>query len=94
MFEDEGWVDPAQEALEDEYGAQFGDPCYCPRHPRCQIRSADGMFDGECGECEFEMYAEPVDPVAEAKAAEERRAALEKAHAAACAASNEDDILF
>ena len=34
-----------------------GDPRRCPRHPEVVTSSADGMFDGVCGECENEADA-------------------------------------
>lgn len=32
-----------------------GDARRCPRHPHVRTSSADGMFDGLCGECEAAM---------------------------------------
>lgn len=43
-----------EQELEDERGAEFGDPRRCNRHGTI-ISSADGMFDGLCGACEYEM---------------------------------------
>jgi len=47
---------------EPQYGADdceyIGDPRRCPVHPHIETSSADGMFDGPCGACEFEMESE------------------------------------
>lgn len=48
------YFDPAQEAREDEIGAMYGDARRCPRHPHVKTSSDDGMFDCDCGECEYE----------------------------------------
>jgi hypothetical protein len=32
-----------------------GDARRCPKHPHVKTSSADGMHDGLCGECEYEM---------------------------------------
>ena len=60
------FVDTSREAAEDEFGASFGDPRRCPRHPGVRTSSGDGMFDGLCGACEFESdmanQAWEVDP--------------------------------
>jgi hypothetical protein len=53
--EDEEGYSPEQEALEDEQGAEYGDPRKCPRHPHVATSSRDGMFDAPCGVCEAEM---------------------------------------
>lgn len=53
--EDEVGFDPYQEAMEDEWGAQWGDPRRCPHHPTEIISSPDGMFDAPCGACEHAM---------------------------------------
>jgi hypothetical protein len=42
-----------REAMEDEQGAELGDPRRCPRHPNEVTSSPDGMFDAPCGACEF-----------------------------------------
>ena len=52
--EDEVGFDPQREAMEDEWGAQFGDARRCPKHPHVKTSSDDGMFDCDCGECEYE----------------------------------------
>jgi hypothetical protein len=52
--EDDPYFDPQREAEEDEWGAQFGDARRCPRHPHVKTSSDDGMFDCDCGECEYE----------------------------------------
>lgn len=52
--EDEVGFDPYQEAMDDEWGAQFGDPRRCPHHPTEITSSPDGMFDAPCGYCEHE----------------------------------------
>lgn len=52
--EDSLGFSPYQEAMDDEYGAQFGDPAKCPYHPSEIISSPDGMFDSPCGYCENE----------------------------------------
>ena len=52
--EDDPYFDPQREAEEDEWGAQFGDARRCPRHPHVKTSSDDGMFDADCGECEYE----------------------------------------
>lgn len=41
--------------MDDERGAELGDPRRCPRHPSQVTSSPDGMFDAPCGACEFEM---------------------------------------
>jgi len=46
--------DMRQIELEDEQGAEFGDPRRCPRHGQV-TSSPDGMFDAPCGACEAEM---------------------------------------
>ena len=33
----------------------FGDTRCCPNHPNAKTSSDDGMHDGVCGECEYEM---------------------------------------
>lgn len=45
-------LSPEEEAREDEFGAQFGDPRKCPRHPGEVTSSPDGLFDAPCGLCE------------------------------------------
>ncbi len=52
--EDDMYFDAAQEARDDEEGAQWGDARRCARHPHVKTSSDDGMFDGVCGECEGE----------------------------------------
>lgn len=42
-------------ALEEELGAELGDPRRCPRHPDQKTSSNDGMFDAPCGKCEHEI---------------------------------------
>jgi hypothetical protein len=42
--------------LEDERGAELGDPRRCSRHG-IATSSPDGMFDAPCGACEAEMDA-------------------------------------
>lgn len=32
----------------------YGDARRCPRHPHVKTSSDDGMFDGVCGQCEYE----------------------------------------
>lgn len=56
-----------QQELDDERGAELGDPRRCPRHPEEQTSSRDGMFDAPCGRCEWEMesYGERADYEAE-----------------------------
>jgi hypothetical protein len=49
-----------QEAMDDERGAELGDPRRCPRHPSQVTSSPDGMFDAPCGACEFEMEGDYV----------------------------------
>jgi len=56
-MEDDMWVDQEEEAREDDFGAQFGDARRCHRHPHIKVSSDDGMFDGVCGQCEYEMDA-------------------------------------
>lgn len=63
--EDDPYFDPQREAEEDEWGAQFGDARRCPRHPHVKTSSDDGMFDCDCGECEYESemaYRESQEP--------------------------------
>lgn len=52
--EDDEGFSPEREAMEDEWGAQFGDARRCPKHPHIKTSSDDGMFDCDCGECEYE----------------------------------------
>ena len=33
-----------------------GDARRCPRHPHIKTSSDDGMLDGLCNVCEYEMY--------------------------------------
>lgn len=49
------YIDPYQEAMEDELGAAMGDPRRCPHHPHVITSSPDGMFDAPCDVCEGEM---------------------------------------
>lgn len=51
----------AQEAMDDEFGAQFGDPRRCPRHPGQVTSSPDGMHDCPCGSCEMGMEDDRFD---------------------------------
>lgn len=44
-----------QEELDYEFGASFGDPRRCPRHPGQVTSSNDGMHDCPCAVCEYEM---------------------------------------
>lgn len=41
-----------EEHVRDSEG--YGDARRCPRHPHVKTSSDDGMFDGDCGECEHE----------------------------------------
>jgi hypothetical protein len=50
MFENQ-----ADQELEDERGAVYGDPRRCPVHPNVSTSSADGMFDAPCSACEAAM---------------------------------------
>ena len=52
--EEDPYFDPEREAMDHEWGASFGDARRCPRHPHVKTSSDDGMFDCECGECEYE----------------------------------------
>jgi hypothetical protein len=49
------YMDPYQEAMEDELGAAMGDPRRCPHHPHVITSSPDGMFDAPCDVCEGMM---------------------------------------
>jgi hypothetical protein len=44
-----------EEYLRDSEGTQ-GDARRCPRHPHIKTSSDDGMIDGLCNVCEYEMY--------------------------------------
>lgn len=50
------YFDAANEAEMDEAGAVAGDPRRCPIHGEV-TSSADGMFDGLCGACEYDIDA-------------------------------------
>lgn len=54
-LEAETFFSPEDEAHEDEFGVTFGDGRRCPHHPHVVTSSPDGMFDGLCGECEYEL---------------------------------------
>lgn len=43
--------------MQDEAGAQFGDPRTCKWHPGVRVSSPDGMHDAPCGACEGEDEA-------------------------------------
>jgi hypothetical protein len=47
--------DARQVAMDDELGAEMGDPRRCPRHPNVKTSTPDGMFDWPCDVCEGEM---------------------------------------
>lgn len=51
--EDDMYVDQAQEALEDEIGAQYGDPSHCPIHGET-TSDAFGLHSTSCSQCEGE----------------------------------------
>jgi len=64
------WIDPYQEAMDDEAGAAYGDPRRCPRHPGIATSSGDGLHDAPCGACEYESeYGESYDERAQRLAA-------------------------
>lgn len=58
----------AERELQDEYGAQFGDPRRCPSHPHVVTSSPDGMFDAPCGVCEAAMDRDDLPTEAEGAA--------------------------
>jgi hypothetical protein len=37
-----------------------GDARHCPHHPHVKTSSEDGMFDGLCGECEYNASSEAM----------------------------------
>jgi len=71
--EDELGFSPEREAMEDELGAQAGDPRRCPRHPGEVTSSPDGLHDFPCPACEhgmaLEAEAEAADGAAEPEVA-------------------------
>ena len=71
-----------------DYNDFCGDSRRCPIHPHVLTSSADGMFDGLCGECETEMDARREDDTALDRAANvlTHLAKLMEKHRAACAA--------
>jgi len=87
--------------MQDEYGAEFGDPRVCPRHPEVKTSSNDGMFDADCGKCEYESYQEdqawdhdPSNPERRYCGIIEGYISLPRFNTVACEASPEDSIPF
>lgn len=54
-------LDAYSEAMRD--GSEgYGDARRCRVHPNVKISSDDGMFDGPCGQCEYEMDQPEPEP--------------------------------
>jgi hypothetical protein len=99
-YEQEDELYGYEEAMRDEEGASYGDARRCPRHPHVKTSSDDGMFDGECGECEAEAHDAYEAQMWEALPLEERERimsenqAADARRAAEAAAAADDDIPF
>ncbi len=94
-------VDPRDEAMEDEFGASFGDPRRCPRHPHVATSSPDGMFDGLCHICEGEADEEadawdrdPANPRRSQCGNEAPFISMFSLGTVSCFAGSEDEIPF
>lgn len=83
--------------MQDQYGAELGDPRRCPRHPGVRMSSNDGLFDAACcdlceGEMEDAYQAErwaAMSPEERAAVEAEAAAAIERANAKAEALDRE-----
>lgn len=90
------------EEAQDDAVACFGDPRRCPMHPRIKISSDDGMFDGDCCECEAEadeayergVSISVVREEREIRAAAERQPPMETLHGLETDAMFDDEIPF